>query len=156
VTSTPDGKEFAAWFDRTNVGRDWRMHVAAMPLSRVYEVADEARRRGDAAPAALIHFTGQPEPSMTLRLSYLPGGINPAAAVDPQVVAMAEEGKTLPVGSEERDELYRELNDYLFENPIHAPLLQFSSVTVCRPEVVGCDNLFEIGRYEWRGIGVTE
>jgi ParB-like chromosome segregation protein Spo0J len=45
VTSTPDGKHFADWFDRTGLDTNWRSHALAVPLSRVYEVADEARRR---------------------------------------------------------------------------------------------------------------
>ena len=45
ITSTPDGKEFADWFDRTDIRLDWRAHVMSVPLSRVYEVADDARRR---------------------------------------------------------------------------------------------------------------
>ncbi len=45
VVSTADGKQFAEWFDRTNIGSYWRSHAAAVPLSRVYEVADEARQR---------------------------------------------------------------------------------------------------------------
>jgi ParB-like chromosome segregation protein Spo0J len=48
VTSTADGKKFANWFDRTNIGSQWRSHVVAVPLSRVYEVADEARQRARA------------------------------------------------------------------------------------------------------------
>jgi len=48
LTSTPDGKEFAVWFDQTDPGPDWATHVMAVPLSRVYEVADEARRRASA------------------------------------------------------------------------------------------------------------
>jgi hypothetical protein len=38
--------EFAAWFDRTRV--DWdscQLHAPDVPLSRVYEVADESLRR---------------------------------------------------------------------------------------------------------------
>jgi ParB/Sulfiredoxin domain len=45
ITSTPDGEEFADWFDRTDIRPDWRAHVMSVPLSRVYEVADDARRR---------------------------------------------------------------------------------------------------------------
>jgi hypothetical protein len=48
LVSTPDGKQFADWFDRADPGADWAAHVMAVPLSRVYEVADEARRRASA------------------------------------------------------------------------------------------------------------
>jgi ParB-like chromosome segregation protein Spo0J len=45
MTSTSCGMRFAAWFDASNPGADWWEFVLAVPLSRVYEVADEARRR---------------------------------------------------------------------------------------------------------------
>jgi ParB-like chromosome segregation protein Spo0J len=48
ITSTPDGTQFADWFDRTDVAVNWRTYVMALPLSRVYEIADEARRRARA------------------------------------------------------------------------------------------------------------
>jgi ParB-like chromosome segregation protein Spo0J len=48
VTSTPEGKRFAEWFDCTGLETNWRFHALAVPLSRVYEVADEARQRARA------------------------------------------------------------------------------------------------------------
>jgi hypothetical protein len=45
VLSTLGGTTFAEWFIRTYIDSDWRAYVVAVPLSRVYEVADEARRR---------------------------------------------------------------------------------------------------------------
>lgn len=48
VLSTDDGRKFADWFGRTRVSEeDWRALIECIPISRVYEVADEARRRGD-------------------------------------------------------------------------------------------------------------
>lgn len=46
ILSNDDGEDFVAWFDRTAVADDdaWR-RLDAVPLSRVYEIADEARRR---------------------------------------------------------------------------------------------------------------
>lgn len=43
--ATQAGTEFAAWFDRNTIGSDWDRHVSSVPLSRVYEIIDEARRR---------------------------------------------------------------------------------------------------------------
>jgi ParB-like chromosome segregation protein Spo0J len=44
--STSAGQTFFAWFARTSVGADdCAAHGPGVPLSRVYEVADEARRR---------------------------------------------------------------------------------------------------------------
>jgi hypothetical protein len=45
LMSTSDGQRFSAWLDRTDPGGDGREYVMVVPLSRVYEVADEARRR---------------------------------------------------------------------------------------------------------------
>jgi hypothetical protein len=45
--STEDGSTFANWFEHTSIAKDWRHHVLTIPLSRVYEVADEARRRAE-------------------------------------------------------------------------------------------------------------
>jgi len=41
--------DFVAWFDRTNVtADDCRHRVGTVPVSRIYEIADEARRRSEA------------------------------------------------------------------------------------------------------------
>jgi hypothetical protein len=47
-TSTAAGAGFVGWFDGTSLGDAWSGHVDAVPLSRIYEVADEARRRASA------------------------------------------------------------------------------------------------------------
>jgi ParB-like chromosome segregation protein Spo0J len=43
-TSTAEGASFAAWFERT-ANDAGRQYVQSIPLSRVYEIEDEARRR---------------------------------------------------------------------------------------------------------------
>ena len=48
VVSTTEGENFAKWFERTNLGEEWRAMLSGIPFSRVYEVADEARRRASA------------------------------------------------------------------------------------------------------------
>ena len=40
-----DGGDFARWFAATNIGEEWHACVWAVPLGRIYEVVDEARRR---------------------------------------------------------------------------------------------------------------
>jgi ParB-like chromosome segregation protein Spo0J len=45
VLSTSHGESFVRWFERTGVGGEWIDFVMGIPISRVYEVADEARRR---------------------------------------------------------------------------------------------------------------
>lgn len=47
LSSTDDGSTFAIWFERTSIATEWHRHVLTIPLSRVYEVADEARRRAE-------------------------------------------------------------------------------------------------------------
>jgi ParB-like chromosome segregation protein Spo0J len=48
VTSASGGFQFATWFDGSDPGGDWQDHAVAVPLSRVYEIADEARSRSAA------------------------------------------------------------------------------------------------------------
>ncbi len=43
--SKSSSRSFAVWFDSFAIGEEWRDHVCEVPLSRVYEVAEEARRR---------------------------------------------------------------------------------------------------------------
>jgi len=47
LVSAADGADFLAWFDQTAITDDDLVRAAAPPLSRVYELADEARRRAD-------------------------------------------------------------------------------------------------------------
>jgi ParB-like chromosome segregation protein Spo0J len=48
LQSAPESKDFLSWFEKTTVAVEWRHFVQDIPLSRVYEVADEARRRAEA------------------------------------------------------------------------------------------------------------
>lgn len=44
--ATSEGQAFAEWFQRSDVDdNEWRRYVASIPLSRIYEVVDDARRR---------------------------------------------------------------------------------------------------------------
>ena len=42
------GVEFGQWFDATKLDISWRQYVSEVPISRIYLVADEARRRASA------------------------------------------------------------------------------------------------------------
>lgn len=45
--ATPEGSRFAEWFEAHSLSEDViEQHAASVPLSRVYQAADEARRRG--------------------------------------------------------------------------------------------------------------
>jgi ParB-like chromosome segregation protein Spo0J len=48
LVSSDDGEDFVAWFDRTTLTEEecWRF-LDSVPLSRIYEIADEARRRSE-------------------------------------------------------------------------------------------------------------
>jgi ParB-like chromosome segregation protein Spo0J len=48
LVSASNAQRFVAWFKRTSAVADWNRYVESMPLSRIYEVADEARRQADA------------------------------------------------------------------------------------------------------------
>jgi ParB-like chromosome segregation protein Spo0J len=45
ILSTDEGKAFATWFEQTHIGDEWRDLVKSIPISRIYEMADEGRRR---------------------------------------------------------------------------------------------------------------
>jgi ParB-like chromosome segregation protein Spo0J len=45
LLSTDAGARFATWFGRTAVGDEWRAHLGGIPFGRIYDIADEARRR---------------------------------------------------------------------------------------------------------------
>jgi ParB-like chromosome segregation protein Spo0J len=53
-TSTDHGTAFAGWFARTDISQSCHEFVDAVPLSRVYEIEAEARRRA----AAGVEFAG--------------------------------------------------------------------------------------------------
>jgi ParB-like chromosome segregation protein Spo0J len=46
--ATAEGKGFATWLEQTYIGEESHDFIEGIPLSRVYEIADEARRRADA------------------------------------------------------------------------------------------------------------
>ena len=48
LVSSEQGGDFVAWFERTTVSEEdcWRF-IDSVPLSRIYEIADEARRRSE-------------------------------------------------------------------------------------------------------------
>jgi hypothetical protein len=45
LASSGDAGDFARWLDQTQVDDEWREYVWTIPVGRIYEVADEARRR---------------------------------------------------------------------------------------------------------------
>ena len=45
LSACGDGGDFARWFASNNVTEDWHGYVWTIPLGRVYDVVDEARRR---------------------------------------------------------------------------------------------------------------
>jgi hypothetical protein len=45
VVSHVDGERFARWFDSRDIEDEWHLYLGAIPQSRLYEIADEARRR---------------------------------------------------------------------------------------------------------------
>jgi hypothetical protein len=47
LTSCEEGEDFLTWFERTSMLPEDLRRMRTVPLSRVYEIADEARRRSD-------------------------------------------------------------------------------------------------------------
>jgi ParB-like chromosome segregation protein Spo0J len=47
LTSCEEGDDFLTWFERTSMLRGDLGRVSSVPLSRIYEIADEARRRSE-------------------------------------------------------------------------------------------------------------
>jgi hypothetical protein len=37
--------EFVAWFDQRHIGLEWRQYLESIPMGRIYEVADDCKRR---------------------------------------------------------------------------------------------------------------
>ena len=48
LLSTIEGKGFAAWFEQTHIDDESTNYFPGIPISRIYEIADEARRRASA------------------------------------------------------------------------------------------------------------
>jgi ABC-type transport system substrate-binding protein len=95
------------------------------------------------------------EPSQTLVRNYL-GDDNPGEK-PAELVELADAASVLPAGGAEREEAYQEIAAWMVENPVHVPLVQFSTVVLARPEVVGSSNLVvqDIGKLDLRGVGVS-
>lgn len=45
LASAPHGEKFTRWFAATDISDEWESFMTDVPLSRIYVVADEARRR---------------------------------------------------------------------------------------------------------------
>jgi hypothetical protein len=45
IQTSSDGSRFLEWFSTTAIDDEWERWAQGVPLSRIYDVADEARRR---------------------------------------------------------------------------------------------------------------
>jgi ParB-like chromosome segregation protein Spo0J len=66
LMSTPSGEEFCHWFSQTDVPPDDSVNIHAVPLGRIYDIADEARRRATwwtAFALALEHRSSEARPA---------------------------------------------------------------------------------------------
>lgn len=77
VISTTEGASFAEWFDRASIDDSWRDHVMDVPLGKVYEMADEARRRASAWLDFARRLEARAIPSGTSR-AHLMAAASPA------------------------------------------------------------------------------
>jgi len=99
---------------------------------------------------------GQPEPSQTLDVSFLAAD-NPAKP-PPELVEKADAAAALPAGSSEQAKAYQDIDAWLVDNPIHVPIVQFSTVILARPEVVGTENMVTttIAELDFRHVGIAK
>jgi hypothetical protein len=86
LAATPEGKGFAGWLEQTNIGQESQDYVDGIPLSRVYEIADEARRRAD----AWLAFAAKLEGRARRAPGYGGVGGDPAQIPDTRVNKVAE------------------------------------------------------------------
>jgi hypothetical protein len=86
-----------------------------------------------------------------------PGDNNPVAA-PAQLVDMANKAKVLTPGSAQQNKAYQEIDGWLSENPIHAPLMQLWTVIVTRPNVANTDSIMRLtmGDLDFRGVAITK
>jgi ABC-type transport system substrate-binding protein len=131
---------------------DIGLDVELVPISPT-EARPEWRTGGHQAMVAPI--IGQPGPSQTLAVSFLAAD-NPATP-PAELVEMADAAAAEPVDSAEQEQAYQEISAWLVENPIHVPVVQFSSVILSRPDVVGSENMMTttIGELDARGVGIA-
>ena len=82
LAATAEGKGLASWLEQTNIGEESHDYVAGIPLSRVYEIADEARRRADAwlAFAAMLEGRAGGRGGECERLAQMPVTARPIPA----------------------------------------------------------------------------
>ena len=131
---------------------DIGLEVELLPLSPT-EARPEWRTGGHQAMVAPI--IGQPEPSQTLEVSFLAAD-NPATP-PPELAEMTDAAMALPPGSAEQEKAYQEISAWLVDNPVHVPIVQFSTVILSRPNVVGNENLMTTGiaELDFRHVGIA-
>jgi ABC-type transport system substrate-binding protein len=101
------------------------------------------------SPAWVGTIVGRYHPHQSLTLNVFRPGTPP-----PELVEMADEAKTL-ADIDEANAAYQEISRYLVENPIHVPIAQWMSTIVCRPNIVGCETMPDIGWIELQKVGVA-
>jgi peptide/nickel transport system substrate-binding protein len=131
---------------------DIGLDVELVPISPT-EARPEWRSGGHHAMVAPL--IGQPGPSQTLAVSFLAAD-NPATP-PAELAEMADAAAAEPVDSPEQEQAYQDISAWLVENPVHAPLVQFSSVILSRPDVVGSGNMMTtaIAELDFRRVGVA-
>ncbi|OLT10387.1 hypothetical protein BJF79_26155 [Actinomadura sp. CNU-125] len=132
---------------------DIGLKVRLSPKSATESHAIWREGRSQAYVGTMLHYA---EPAQTLTRTYL-SKENPGPA-DPKLERMAKDARALPVGSTEREKAYQAIGAYLVENPVHVPVVQYSTVVLARPEAVGSENLVvqDVGKLDFRRVGVTK
>jgi ParB-like chromosome segregation protein Spo0J len=60
IMSSAKGAAFAEWFTQNDITGSWRTYIADIPMSRIYQIEDEARRRASEWTAFATALAAQP------------------------------------------------------------------------------------------------
>ncbi|MFV2179759.1 ABC transporter substrate-binding protein [Actinomadura sp. LOL_016] len=131
---------------------DIGLKVQLLPKSATESHATWREGRYQAQVGTILAYA---DPAQTLDSTYL--GTSNHGPADPALEKKARDALALPVGGPEREKAYREIGAHLIENPVHVPIVQFSTVVLARPDVVGSENLVvqDIGKLDLRRVGAT-
>jgi hypothetical protein len=84
LVSLDGGSSLVEWFEDKTIGEEWREYAAIVPISRAYELADEARRRANAWCEFALSVEAK------IRRTPFPGG-EPGVGVTPILHALRTE-----------------------------------------------------------------
>lgn len=91
--------------------------------------------------ALVVTSTPSTVPSSSIYVDSYALGPNQVGTPDPELQAMQDAAKVLPLASDERDAAYAEINQYLLDDPAYVPLCAPINVHVGSSRVIGLDEI---------------